>query len=240
MAQVRTLSGGIQITTANGTSTVYSLTSSVPSSIVLSLPPVPTIEVILEEQFATAPRTGATLSGTLPPSQRSIEAAGITGSVYEDGTFEIRNVPPGRHVVLTRHNPPGTRPFGASIVAGEQDIPNLQLRQILEVPLQLDAGGAATPAGVPGAVAPPVAIRGQLVDETTGAPFDAGRAIGRITVNGNTVSYTVNNTGEFEIQNLLPGRYRLDLWLSEHTSRTQTIEVGEKDMTLQWPVTLPD
>ena len=29
----------------------------------------------------------------------------IPGSVYDDGTFEVRNVPPGRHTLLTRNNP---------------------------------------------------------------------------------------------------------------------------------------
>ena len=167
--------------------------------------------------------------------------AGIAGTIYEDGSFEVKNVPVGRHTILTRNNPGGTRPVGGSIIVGDQDIPNLQLQQILELPRDLDAGNAP-PRGTysPGNARSLASVRGNLIDESTGTAFNVDRSIGRITVNGNTISYTINNTGEFEIQNLLPGRYDLDLWVSGGNSYSRTLEVGDENLTIQWPVSVPN
>lgn len=227
--------------TTGGTTTgfvrVFSATTVGPMS---PPPPVPTIEITLTET-AAAPRTGATLSGMLPaPLERNIEASGIPGSVYADGTFEVRNVPAGRHTLLTRNNPAGTRPVGVSIVVGNQDIPNIQLQQILEIPRDLDTGIVAAGTHSPGAIIRLANVSGVLVDESTGARFEVGRSIGRITINGNTVSYTVNNTGEFDIPGLLPGRYDLELFITGGKSYTRVLEMRDENMTLQWPVTIPD
>jgi hypothetical protein len=106
---------------------------SLPVSVVPPLPPVPTIEVTLADAGPAA-RTGATLSGSIAqPLRRRIEVSGIAGSIYEDGTFEVRNVPPGRHTIITRDNPSGARPVGASIVVGDQDLRDIRLQQILEI-----------------------------------------------------------------------------------------------------------
>jgi hypothetical protein len=59
-------------------------------------------------------------------------------------------------------------------------------------------------------------------------------------VNSNTVSYTVNNTGEFEIQGLLPGRYDLELSVSGGKTYTRSLDMRDEDMTLQWAVSVPN
>jgi hypothetical protein len=225
------------ITAAVAASFGLQLTSTGP------LPPVPTIEILLAEAGATVPRTGATLSGKLaPPFYRSIEVSGIAGAVYEDGSFEVKNVPPGRRTILARNNVTGTRPVGALIIVGDQDISNLQLQPILEIPRDLDANAAPAPAAThkPGTVLPLATVSGHLVDETTGARFNLERSIGRININGNTVSYTINNTGDFEIQNLLPGRYELSLWIFGGASHSRMLEVRDENMTLEWPVSVPN
>jgi hypothetical protein len=213
------------------------------ASVIPPLPPVATIEITLAEVAATISRTGATLSGTIPqPLTRSIQVSGIAGSVYEDGTFEVRNIPPGRHTIFTGDNPLGTRPVGASIIVGNQDIRDMRLQQILEIPRDFDANIASTmPATLSaGTVAPLATIRGHLVDEATGNRFDVDRSVGRITLNGNTVSYTINNTGEFEIQRLLPGRYDLELSVFGGATYTRSLDVRDGDMTLQWAVSVPN
>ncbi|HET9218806.1 MAG TPA: carboxypeptidase regulatory-like domain-containing protein [Terriglobia bacterium] len=225
------------------TGTTVAFSMGLPQTVVPPLPPVPTIEVTLVEVADTSQRTGVTIFGTLAdPVMRSIEAAGIAGSVYEDGTFEVRNVPPGRHTLLTRNNPPGTRPVGASLIVGNEDIRNPALQPILETPRSPDAGVVLPTREnlTPGSVVPLATVRGQVVDEGTGARFNVDRSIGRITVNGNTISYTINNTGDFEIQSLLPGRYDLEAWISGGKPFTRTIDVGDSDVTIQWPLSIPD
>jgi hypothetical protein len=227
----------ISIMTPQG---VTSFTSFSSSSFIPPLPPVPTIEVVLAEVSGPTLRTGATLSGKIvEPFQRTIEAAGIPGSIYEDGTFEVKNVPPGRQTLLTS---PAPRPHGASIMVGDEDIVNIQLQPILEMPRNAGANFAATLRGNPdpGTIITLASVRGHLTNESTGAKFDLGRTIGRITVNGNTVSYTINNVGEFEIQSLLPGRYDLDLWVFGGNNYSRTLEVRDENMNIEWSVSVPD
>jgi hypothetical protein len=230
--------GAFTVVTTGNTSIVVSFSGQL-ASIVPPLPPVPTIQITLRETLEVSPRQGATLTGRLAnPLGRSIEAAGITGTIYDDGTFEIKNVPAGRHAIVTRSNPAGTRPVGASIVVGDQDILNVPLQLILELPKENPSmlSGAYSP----GTVVPLVTVRGRLVEVSTGARFSRDRSIGRITINGNTVSYTVNDSGEFEIPGLLPGRYDLELLVSGGNSYSRTLEVRDESMTLEWAVSVPD
>jgi hypothetical protein len=235
--------GNSSPSSGTGTGTTVGSRMFALQTVVPPLPPLPTIELTLVEVPDAAPRTGATIFGTLAsPLMRSIEVAGIAGSVYEDGTFEVRNVPPGRHTLLTRHNPPGARPVGASIVVGDQDIRGLTLKPILETPRSPDAGVVLTTRENlrPGTVVPLATVHGRVIDETTGARFNVDRSIGRITINGNTISYWINNTGDFEIQSLLPGRYHLEAWIFGGKAFTRSIDVGDTDVTIQWPLSIPD
>ena len=227
------------VTIISGNTRIVSMFSSLPASIVPPLPPVPTLEVTLAEVAGVTSRTGATLSGMVPlPFGRGIEVSGIAGTIYADGAFEVKNVPPGRHIILTRNNPAGTRPVGASIIVGDDDIHNVRLQPILEIPKDFDAGIATTLRGTqnPGTIMSLATVRGRLVDEATGERFDRDRSIGRITVNGNTVSYTLDNAGDFEIHSLLPGRYDLHLWTSGDKTYTRTLDVRDEDLTIEWPV----
>jgi hypothetical protein len=238
--------GIFSIAVQGGNVSVFTFATSGATSVASVIPPlspVPTIEVTLAEVTGASPRTGATISGSIPqPLTRSIHVSGIAGSIYEDGTFEVKNVPPGRHTIITRDNPSGTRPVGASIIVGTQDIRDTRLQQILEIPRDFDANIASTmPTTLSaGTVAPLATIRGHLVDEATGNRFDVDRSVGRITLNGNTVSYTINNTGEFEIQRLLPGRYDLELSVFGGATYTRSLDVRDGDMTLQWAVSVPN
>jgi hypothetical protein len=235
--------GNAVITITNANNTVWALLGIQPASFGPPLPPVPAIEIILREIPEASPRTGATLSGKIAqPLGRSIEVSGVTGTIYEDGAFEVKNVPPGRLTILTRNNPAGTRPLGASIIVGDQDIPSIQLQGILELPRDLDANVAATLRGNynPGTVVPLATVRGHLVDESTSARISRDRSIGRITINGNTVSYTINDTGEFEIPGLLPGRYDVALLISGGNFYSRTLEVRDENTTVVWPVSVPD
>jgi hypothetical protein len=204
------------------------------------LPPVPTIEITLEEIPQAVPRTGVTLSGTMGPLSTGIEASGMPGSVYADGTFEIRNVPPGRHTILST---PAVRPrVAASIVVGDEDISGIRLQPIQELPRDPHARVTATleKEYSPGTLLNLATVRGHLIDAATGARFNRGRTIGRITLNGNAIAYFVNNTGEFEIQSLLPGRYDLELWVFGGETYARTLEVRDENMILEWAVTVPD
>ena len=207
------------------------------------LPPVKPILVTIAQVGAPSPRSGTTITGDLKlPFNRSIYISGTPGAVYTDGTFEFRNVPPGRHTILTRDNPAGTRPIGASLVVGDQDIRGVALQQILETPLDPEPADSVLPgeSHTPGSIVRLASVLGRLLNETTGQRIDVDRTAGRVTVNGNTVSYTINNVGEFDIQSLLPGRYNLELWIFGGKTYTRTIVVGDENIDLEWAVSVPD
>lgn len=85
------------------------------------------IQIILKK----APRpssNGVRVSGRISNTEpRSIYLSGKPGTLYTDGTFEFFDVAPGRHNITTPDNPSSTRPQGACVIVGTQDLSGIQL-----------------------------------------------------------------------------------------------------------------
>jgi hypothetical protein len=214
------------------------------ASFVTSVVPMPLLNTIVATLAPSAslrmPGPGVTVSGKVPqPFQRSVYISGTPGTLFADGTFEFHNVIPGRHVILTRDNPSPSRPVGASVVVGEQDLPDLRLSPILESPVDADFRPTSPGNQAPGTVISLASVRGRVLDEKTSSPPALGSG-SRVTVNGNTVSYTINAAGEFEIQNLLPGKYNLEIWISGGATYSRSIEIGDENLNLEFVVGVPD
>jgi hypothetical protein len=133
----------------------------------------PTIAVTLSRSARAAGTLGPRVTGTIPaPVNRSIYLSGSPGTIYADGTFEFRNVPPGRHNVTTLDNP-SARPLGASIIVGSQDVSGVELRELLILPPNPRVPTPPGPAGnhEAGLVLAPGTVRGQVSDEATQMRF---------------------------------------------------------------------
>ena len=96
---------------------------------------------------------------------------GAASTVFADGTFEFRNVPPGYHSVVTLDNSPSVGPLAASFVVGSTDLTNVEIAPTPALPFNSKPLSSAKPAGArnPGVV-PLAALRGRVIDAATGTP----------------------------------------------------------------------
>jgi len=138
--------------------------------------------------------------------QRSIYISGNPGAIFSDGTFEFVGVPAGRHNIVTVDSSGVGRILGAALVAGERDLPNVELEEISIAPADYDQPTPPQPAGtrLPASRSATVSIRGRVVDADTHEPFNAGK----IVLNGSySIAFPLKEDGRFEVPKLLPGKY---------------------------------
>jgi hypothetical protein len=162
---------------------------------------------------------------------RSIYISGKPGTIYTDGTFEFSGVAPGRYSIVTLDNPGSERPMGAAIVVGDRDFADVRLERISIPPHRAEQPSPSLPAdGFPANTQVPLAaIRGRIVDGELMQPFNAGKVV----VNGvQSVTYSLDNDGRFEVPLLLPGTYVVDIVVYAVGTISRTVEVGDKDVEL--------
>jgi hypothetical protein len=202
-----------------------SITSNTALSISLSAKPVP------------APaREGVWVRGRVNNAgQQQVYISGVPGTLYTDGTFEFRGVPPGRHVVVMFGSSLSSRQRGAVITVRNRDVDDIELQDTITLPediltetpiieASLSAGSSASALH---------AIRGHVVEAATQHPI-----AGIVTLRGYMRSLTnsLPADGEFEIQNLLPGRYNLKIETFDAATLTQSIVIGNEDVDLKLTV----
>jgi len=184
--------------------------------------------------LTSAPRTeagqkGVRVLGSMKDVKgRSIYMDGISGMIYSDGTFEFRDVQPGRHAIATPDHPAGKHPFAASIVVGDRNVDGLALEEAAVLPPDIREVVAPAPSGRhPVGLSLHLAeVRGQVVLETTGQPVS-----GSITILGLLrAEYPIHEDGHFEIPRLLPGNYSLEVSIGDHQAVSQPVIVGDEDV----------
>ena len=180
---------------------------------------------------------GVRVSGKIPgDARRGIYISGNAGTIYSDGTFEFVGVPPGRHNIVTLDNPWVAHSLGATLVVGDRELTNIELREISVAPLNSDQPAAPSPDGgrLPGIRIAPASIHGRVVDGDTHEPFNAGK----ITLNDNFgFPFPLNDDGKFDIPGLLPGRYVLDAVVFGIGNVRLAIDLDEQDTTIELTLT---
>jgi hypothetical protein len=213
------------------------LTAAVANAPPPATPALPLTIVMAETTSAT--RSGVTVSGNLGPKftlddlSRLPYISGTPGTMFDDGTFEFRNVVPGRHTVVALGNSRGTSPaaLAAVVVVGDRDLDGFSLEQIPFLPASPRTPKPPEPAGdlPPGAIRFP-RIHGVLVNQDTKQPIPEGTVF--LWSGGVSQSYDVDTDGKFDIPMILPGSYRLDVRIFGHSDLHQQIEILDKDITL--------
>jgi hypothetical protein len=201
------------------------ITVPVPQSIILTLMKLP-------EAIASGVRVAGKF---LEDGKHSIYLSGRPGAIYADGTWEFKDVPPGRHTLVTLDNPRGDRALGATMVVGDRDLLDINLSEISVVPAGSDQPRAPAPAEnrLPGLRIPPSAIHGRVLDAETHEPLNAGKVI----VNSNySAVFSLNDDGTFEIPNLLTGSYQLEAIVYGIGTVLRTVELDEKDASIELTV----
>ena len=218
--------GVLQLTSSNVASNVR---TAVPFA---SLPPQ-VLSIVLDSTAASrAQSTGARVRGTLPAEiVRPIYLSGAAGTLFADGTFEFRNVRPGRHAILTLDNAPSKPALGASIVVGDQDLNDVALEETPVLPQNPRALSDPRPAGTqsPGRL-PLASLRGHILDGETGQPLRAGTVY---LVGDGWASCEIGKDGTFVFARLLPGTYELEVRGIGYITFRRTVVVEEQDLGIE-------
>jgi len=177
------------------------------------------------------PTAGASVIGRMKDTQpRSIYLSGNPGTLYSDGSFEFRGVPPGRHSIAA-FDTSTSGSLGASIVVGDRNMDAVELEPIAVLPndVKQPRPPDATGTHAPGTVLPLTSFRGRIIEESSGTPIEEGtvRLIGR-----DSATVPVGTGGEFEFQRLLPGSYELEVRIFGHSNVLLPVVIGDENVRL--------
>jgi hypothetical protein len=156
-----------------------------------------------------------------------IALEGSAAILFADGSFECRGVTPGRHVILLQDKLASpVRVLAASVVAGDKDLNDVMVDDVVVMPKELQFPTRTPPGGT---VIPLPAIRGRVSDSASKNPVLGGA----VTLSGaNKATFPIDSEGLFLIPGLLPGSYDLTVEGSRHAAVRQVVLVGDEDVTL--------
>jgi hypothetical protein len=191
-------------------------------------PPAP-LTVAIREAAGFVPGSGGVrVTGMDRPGDRHpVYLSGVQGIVFSDGTFEFRNVPPGRHTIASIDLPGRAR--GATVVVGEQNVENIALTDVSTLPADIQTPTPPGPAAdrPAGSTFSPVTLRARVVEETSKQPPSGGQ----VYINDrNGASFSLDADGRFAVRNLLPGVYSVEILMFGYSTVNQEITVGIEDM----------
>src|SRR5688572_9427032 len=167
-------------------------------------------------------------SGSLEP--RRIYISGRPGVVFDDGSFEFRGVPPGRHLIAAIGTPGKS---AAIVVVGDNDVPSVELQDIFLLPDDVRQPKDPLPAGdvPPGTVVSMGRITGVVVDEQSRTALSEGNVV--LRAGDYSRPFLINSQGRFESFTLLPGTYELRLEIFGHSTVGPTVAVEDKDVQIE-------
>lgn len=194
--------------------------------------PVPPLTVILGSARLPASNPGGVrVTGVgLPGDAHPVYLSGTQGIAFSDGTFEFRDVPPGRHTIATIDAP--GHPRGTTVVVEDHDLENVVLTDVATLPsdIQTPASPGPTSNRPAGSIFAPVTLRARVVEEKSKQPPPNGQ----VFINDRNGSpIPLDPDGKFAIQNLLPGVYSVEILIFGYSTVNQEITVGVEDMDVE-------
>jgi hypothetical protein len=174
---------------------------------------------------------GVRVTGMIRPGDtHAAYLSGTPGIVYSDGTFEFRNVPPGRHTIASIDLPGRAR--GTTVIVGDQDLKDIALTEITKLPTTIRTSSSAGPTGgrPAGSIITPATVRLRVVEEKSKLPPPGGE----VFINDREgPSYSMDKEGTLAIRNLLPGLYTIEIQMFGYSTVTAEITVGIEDMNVE-------
>jgi hypothetical protein len=191
---------------------------------------VQTLTITLSRAASPA-RKAATVAGAIKPGEsRAVYISGTPGSLYVDGTFEFRDVPPGTHVLVASGPKTGMTVLGSLIVVGSNDMTGIELEPMAIPPANFNksqsvrASNGRTPGPIPLAT-----VRGQITDIESGQPVTMGSIF---LIGEGWVERELASDGKFEFPRLLPGQYEIEVKGVGYPTFRRALVVEEKDIVL--------
>lgn len=191
---------------------------------------------LLSVELMTVPTAAATGNGVRVmgriPNGLSVYLSGMPANLYADGTFEFRNVPPGRHAIVVPDTATSTHALAASVIVGDRDIESVVLVDTPVLPFAPRAPATPGAAGnhPAGATVRLASLRGRVTDQTSNQPLSQGTAI---LTSFTSASYAIGANGEFSIPRLFPGNYNLQIQVSGRTPISRKVTIGDEDINLE-------
>lgn len=194
--------------------------------------PVPPLTVLLAAAPVPASSSGGVRVTGIdrPGDTHPVYLSGTQGIVFSDGTFEFRNVPPGRHTIAAIALPGRAR--GTTVVVGDRNLDNVALTDISTLPSDIQTPASPGPPGErpAGSTFAPVTLRARVVEEKSKQPAPAGQ----VYINGRFgPAYSLDADGRFAIQNLLPGVYSVEILMFGYSTVNQEITVGVENLDVE-------
>jgi hypothetical protein len=179
----------------------------------------------------TAPKAdGVQVRGRVEgEGQQEVYLSGTPGTLYADGSFEFRNVAAGSYIVAMVGSTSTSRQFGAVIAVGGSDMDNVELQDTISLPLDVMSSNRSSKTSTVSTPGSMHSIHGHVV-------------AGIVTFQGyaRSMTYSLPADGEFEIPNLLPGRYNLTIDTFDRSSLTRSIVLEDEDLDLSLAVSKRD
>jgi len=190
---------------------------------------------LLSVELTTVPATDVRSQGVRVMGRisggLSVYLSGMPANLYSDGTFEFRNVPPGRHAIAVPDSATSSHTLAASIVVGEHDIEGVELVDTPVLPFAPRAPATPGPAGNHSAGPVRLAsLRGRVLEQDSKRPLREGIAI---LTSYTAASYTIGANGEFDIPRLFPGNYNLQIQVAGRTPISRKVTIGDEDVNLE-------
>jgi hypothetical protein len=227
----------LKLTSGNVTSTALTIyqASNVMTFGTSSGPQTPPSTILVTLARVTPPQNtaGVSVSGSFNvPGGRTLFLSGVPGNTYSNNTFDVFGVPPGRHILATRDNPYSSTALGASVVVGNRDLTEIDLGEIAAVPKSAwEPAPALAAKDHSEGLVPLARVRGTALEEQSQKPLTNGDVVIRGFNNyGRTVP--LDNEGHFEIPNLLPGSYEIEIHVSGHSNTTRSVVIDDEDLTI--------
>jgi hypothetical protein len=119
---------------------------------------------------------------------------------------------------------------------GDRDIESLELEETSVLPIEAQGRTPPRPAGkhLPGSSIPLADLRGTVIDAETGTPIPSGTVL--ITGSGYGASRSIRDNGTFEVWQLLPGSYILEVQAFGHLIEKRTVTIGDDALDLELKV----
>jgi len=193
-------------------------------------PPLLSVE-LMTTPVAASSTPGVRVTGRIAGGL-SVFLSGKPATLYSDGTFEFRDVPPGRHAIAVPDSASSSHTLAASVVVGDRDMEGVELIDIPVLPFAPRAPADPRPAGnrPPGTVVPLVSLRGRVVEDRTGRAVGDGRAtLSSFT----TASFPIGANGEFVIPRLFPGSYNLQIQIPGRAPLSRKVTIGDEDVSIE-------
>jgi len=211
----------------NNSTSATSTTGLMPSSSPLTGTANSTISITLgTAPPAAPPSTGIRVTGNAPVRGTwTVYRGDIPGTFYADGSYELRGVPPGRHLIVLQDESSVPNTYAAIITATDRDLAGVALDKTVLFPKSIVLPPAST-ANAQGSVHSLAGIYGRVLEEDNGQPIGKGV----VTIMGRTMLTLTINDGKFELPHLLPGSYDLRMESFEHFTLYETVVVSDEDV----------